>query len=119
MRGLALIAHRPTHFGLGATLGILLIGAILGAIASLGYTLVLGQARVAPAIKRALYGTLLLAVLVSLQPAAIREEIAAFQSHLMLAGLFFWAVCVGYGISLAGFVAGWGRVNQGARPAAT
>jgi hypothetical protein len=94
MRVLALIAHRPTHFGLGATLGILL-----------------RQARLAPAIKGALYGTLLFAVLVPLQPAAIREEIAAFQSHLMLAGLFFWAVCVGYGVVLAGLVAGWGRAK--------
>ena len=44
MRLLALIAHRPTHFALEATLGILLIGAILGSVGGLGYALVLRRA---------------------------------------------------------------------------
>jgi hypothetical protein len=118
MRLLALIAHRPTHLGLGGTLGILLIGAILGAIASLGYTLFFRHVRLAPAIKGACYGTVLFTVLVPLQPAAIREEIAAFQNHLMVAGLFFWAVCAGYGVLLARLVAARSGVHQTAPPVA-
>jgi hypothetical protein len=118
MRVLALIAHRPTHFGLKATLGILLIGAILGGLASLGYTLVLRQARGAPALKGALYGSFLFAVLIPLQPAAIQEEIVAFRGHLAVAGLLFWAVCVGYGVMLAGLEARRSGFNGAATRAA-
>src|SRR5438105_3494529 len=64
MRVLALVADRPTHFGLGASLGIVLIGGILGVLASLGYLLVGRRAPGAPALKGALYGTLLFAVLI-------------------------------------------------------
>lgn len=105
MRLLALIAHRPTHFGLGATLGILVIGAILGGAASLGYSLFLHRMRGAPALKGALYGSLLFVVLIPLQPRAIQEEIDALHGHLVVAGLLFWAVCVGYGVMLAGLAA--------------
>lgn len=101
MRVLAIVANRPTHFGLGASLGILLIGGILGVVASIGYLLVGRRAPGAPALKGALYGTALFAVLVPLQPDAIQEEIHALQGHLLVAGLGFWAVCVGYGVLLA------------------
>ena len=74
---LALIAQRATHFGLGATLGILLIGGVSGAIASLCYTLLFRRVRLASAIKGVGYGTLLFVVVIPLQPATIREEIAA------------------------------------------
>lgn len=101
MRLLALIAHRPTHFGIQATLGILLIGAIMGSVGGLGYALVLRRASTAPLLKGALYGTFLFAVLIPLQPIAIQEEIEGLRGHLVVAGLLFWAAFLGYGVMLA------------------
>ena len=107
MRVLALVADRPTHHGLGASLGIVLIGGILGVLAGLGYLLVARPAPGASALKGALYGTVLFAVLIPLQPAAIQEEIGALRGHLVVAGLCFWAACVGYGVLLAMLVSRW------------
>jgi hypothetical protein len=107
MRVLALVAGRPTHFGLGASLGIVLIGGILGVLASIGYLLVGRRAPGTPALRGALYGTVLFAVLIPLQPAAIQEEIGALRGHLVVAGLCFWTACVGYGVLLAILVSRW------------
>jgi hypothetical protein len=64
-----------------------------------------GGLRSDPLLKGALYGTLLLLLLIPLQPSAIQEEITAFRGHLIAAGLLFWMVCAGYGIVLAIIVA--------------
>jgi hypothetical protein len=48
-----------------------------------------------------LFGTLFLAVLIPLQPAAVQEEIAAFRGHLVLATFCFWLIFAGYGFALA------------------
>ncbi len=105
MRLLALMAHRPVHFGWSATLGIFLIGGILGAVGGVAFALTANRLRSDPLLKGVLYGTLLLLLLMPLQPSAIQEEITAFRGHLIAAGLLFWMVCAGYGIVLAIIVA--------------
>ena len=52
-------------------------------------------------LKGALYGTLLFAVLIPLQPMAIQEEIDALRGHLVVAGMLCWVTCAGYGVMLA------------------
>jgi hypothetical protein len=104
MRLLALMAHRPLQFGWGATLGILLIGGILGAIGGLVFALTAARLRSTPLLKGALYGTLLLLLLIPLQPSAIQQEITALRGHLLAAGVLFWLVWASYGVLLATIV---------------
>lgn len=105
MRVLALVAGRSTNFGLTATAGIVLIGTLLGLIG--GAVFALGAGRLpGPAVaKGALFGTLFLAVLIPLQPAAVQEEIDAFRGHLPFAAFCFWLIFAAYGIALATFTA--------------
>src|SRR5882757_7570202 len=90
MRGLALEVGRPTNFGLGATAGIVLIGSALGLVGGVLFVLVGRRLPTSGAIKGVLFGTLFFASLIPLQPAAVKEEIAAFRGHLLLATICFW-----------------------------
>jgi hypothetical protein len=107
MRGLALSVGRPTNFGLGATLGIVLIGAVLGLLGGMIYALVPSRLPGSPALKGMVFSTLFLAALIPLQPAAVQDEIAAFQGHLLLATFWFWLIFSGYGCTLASVAARW------------
>jgi hypothetical protein len=104
MRVLALVTHRPPHFGLGASLGILLIGAVLGTLAcvpliALTWRRPTGASRPA-AWRGMLYGSLVFLLLIPLQPAAIREEVSALRGHMPLILALFWAIFASYGLVL-------------------
>jgi hypothetical protein len=111
MRVLALAVGRPTNFGTGATAGIILIGAVLGLVGGIAFAIVASRLPGSPLVKGLLFGTLFLAVLIPLQPAAVQEEIAAFRGHLMVATMSFWILFCGYGVTLASVAA-----RQGAQP---
>ena len=101
MRIMAIVAHRETHFGLGATLGIILIGGILGTLASIPFAASrrwLPRSALAAGLT---YGTVMFFVLIPSMPASIREEIDALRGFLIPAGILFWAVCTSYAIVLA------------------
>jgi hypothetical protein len=114
MRALALAAGRPTNFGIGATMGIVFIGTALGLVGGIVFVIVSGHLRGSAPIKGLLFGTLFLAVLIPLQPAAVQEEIAAFEGHLLLATMSFWLLFAGYGLTLATILA---RLNVQPRSA--
>ena len=102
MRFVALLIHQAPHLGVGASLGILLIGGILGTIAGAAYGGILQRrwpARVTA--KGFLFGSVLFSVLVLLQPPAIRAEVAAARDQWWAIIPLFWAVCVGYALVLA------------------
>jgi hypothetical protein len=105
MRGLALAVDRPTNFGIGATAGIIFIGGLLGLIGGVVFGIISSRLPGSPAIKGLLFGSLFLAVLIPLQPAAVQEEIAAFRGHLMIATMAFWFLFSGYGLTMAMLVA--------------
>ena len=109
MRGLALLGRRPTGFSLGATLGILLIGTILGAVGGLAFALVSG--RRSSRLGGSLFGTAFFLLLVPLQPAAIREEITAFRGHFGEVGVCFGLLFAIYG----GFLVGSSGARETAR----
>jgi hypothetical protein len=114
MRALALAVDRPTNFGLGATVGVIFIGAVLGLVGGLVFALVARGLPGTPAVKGLVFGTLFLAALIPLQPPAVQEEIAAFHGHLLLATLCFWLIFCGYGVTLASLCARW-QAYQAAR----
>ena len=102
MRAVAIIIHQTAHFGPGATLGILMIGAILGVLTGVLYGVLFEDMwRDRVAVKGVLYGTLLFVVLVLTQPPAIRAEVAAARSYMWQIALLFWAVSVLYATVLA------------------
>ena len=102
MRIVALLIHQAPHVGLGATLGVLLIGGILGTIAGAVYGVALQRAwptRVTE--KGFLFGTVLFSVLVVLQPPAIRAEVTPTRPYWWAIVPLFWGVCVVYALMLA------------------
>ena len=101
MRIMAVVAHREAHFSLGATLGILLIGGILGTLASIPFAAVRRWLPRNPVSAGVIYGTAMLMILIPLQPASIRDEITALRGFLLPATLIFWIVCTSYAIALA------------------
>jgi len=112
MRLVALVIHQVPHLGTGASLGILLIGGILGALAGAAYGFMLQ-----PwwpdwkTTKGVLFGSGLFGVLAVLQPPAIRAEVEAARAYWWAIIPLFWAVCVGYSLVLVR------RLSAGARPA--
>ena len=105
MRGLALAVGRPTNFGLGASAGIVLIGSLLGLLGGILFVLVKSRLPGSALAKGMIFGTLYFALLIPLQPAAVQEEIAAFQGHLLLATICFWLIFAAYGVMLSEVVA--------------
>jgi hypothetical protein len=101
MRLAALNAGRATHFGAGATVGILVIGAILGGLGAAGFLLIGRRLPGSAWFRGILFGSLFLMVLAPLQPPAIREEIDALRGHLVFAGVCFWVLFAAYGVVLA------------------
>lgn len=111
MRIVALIIHQTTHFGSGATLGIVFIGGVLGALGGTVYGLVLGKSGMnRAAVKGVIYGTVLFAVLATFQPPAIRAEVTAARMFWVEIIPIFWALCVCYSLVLATALA---RTAQG------
>jgi hypothetical protein len=102
MRLVALLIHQVPHLGIGASLGILLIGGILGTLSGTVYGLTVHRWWPARATMNGLlFGSALFSVLVLLQPQAIREEVAAARAYWWAIIPLFWAVCVGYALVLA------------------
>jgi hypothetical protein len=102
MRVVALLIHQAPHFGIGASLGIVLIGGILGTVAGLVYALTVPRRWPGRMTTRALlYGSALFGALVLLQPAAIRAEVAAARAYWWAIAPLFWSVCVAYALALA------------------
>ena len=102
MRFVALLIHQVPHLGLGASLGILLIGGILGTLAGAAYGVTLQRRWPARrTIKGVVFGSALFSVLALLQPPAIRAEVAAARAYWWAIIPLFWAVCVGYALMLA------------------
>ncbi|MFN8177795.1 MAG: hypothetical protein U0167_07705 [bacterium] len=112
MRGLALLAGRPTSFGLGATAGILLIGALLGTLGGVACAFI-PRSRSGPApLRGLLFGTVFFLVLIPLQPPAIQEEIQSLHGHLAAASGSFWALFVVYGTVVSRSVAHLDRRSE-------
>lgn len=102
MRLVALLIHQVPHLGVGASLGILLIGGILGTLGGAAYCVTLQRRWPARATTKGfLFGSVLFSVLVLLQPPAIRAEVAATRPFWWAIIPLFWAVCVGYALVLA------------------
>lgn len=101
MRLLALAAGREPQFGAEGTFGIIVIGGALGTVGGLLFALVAPRLPRSRALAGAIHGTLVLAVLAPLLPPAVREEIEALKSHLVLAASTFWLLFALYGIALA------------------
>src|SRR5690348_13875044 len=102
MRFVALLVHQTPHLGVGASLGILLIGGILGMLAGAAYGVILQRRWPARVLTKGfLFGSVLFGVLVLLQPPAIRAEVAAARDQWWAIVPLFWAVCVGYALVLA------------------
>lgn len=102
MRLVAILIHQTTHFGFGATLGIIVIGGVLGTLAGLAYGIMIE--RTVPmnaAAKGTLYGTVLFVVLVLFQPPAIRAEVTAARDYWWAIIPLFWVVCLAYAVTLA------------------
>ena len=99
MRLIALLLHQATHFGIVPSLGILLIGGIIGTLAGLVYGLIPQQRWFGhPTVKALLYGSLLFGVLVLAKPAA--EEVAAARAYWWAIIPLFWGVCVAYALGV-------------------
>jgi len=114
MRLVALIIHQVPHLGAGASLGILLIGGILGTLAGVAYGFTLQRQWPArETTKGVLFGSALFAILALFQPPTIRAEVAAARAYWWAIIPLFWAVCVGYALVLAR------NLPAGARPAAS
>ena len=112
-RIVALLIHQAPHLGLGASLGILLIGGILGTLAGLAYGVTLQRRWPAQrTTKGILFGTALFSVLTLLQPPAIRAEVMATRAYWWAIIPLFWAVCISYALMLAR------QLSTDARPAA-
>lgn len=102
MRLVALLIHQDPHFGVEPSLGILLIGGIMGTIAGLVYGLTLQRAWPDRATAKGfLFGSILFGTLTLLQPPAIRAEVAAARAYWWAIIPLFWAVCVVYALVLA------------------
>lgn len=101
MRVAALAAHRPVHFGAGATAGILLIGGVLGIIGGLGFGFLQRALPGRAVVKGLLYGTLFFAVVVPLQPAPIQAEITELRSIWSIVIPLFWALFLAFGVGVA------------------
>ena len=102
MRAVALLIHQAPHLGVGASLGILLIGGILGAVAGIAYGVTLQQRWPdRDTTKGILFGSAVFSVLTLLQPPAIRAEVAATRAYWWAIIPLFWAVCIGYALMLA------------------
>jgi len=100
MRLIALLLHQDPHFGIVPSLGIVLIGGILGTLAGLVYGLIPQQRWPAHTTLKALvYGSLLFGVLVLAKPAA--SEIDAARAYWWAIIPLFWSVCVTYALGLA------------------
>lgn len=102
MRLVALLIHQAPHLGVGATLGIVFIGGVLGTLAGAAYGVTLQRRWPAwVTTKGFFFGSVLFIVLALLQPAAIRAEVTAARAYLWAIIPIFWAVCVGYAVMLA------------------
>jgi hypothetical protein len=101
MRLVALLARRPTHFGLPATLGIVLIGAVLGTLGGIAQGLLTPRGARSAAVAGVVHGTALFAVLALLQPAAIRAEVADISLPHPVIATLFWALCALYTAAVA------------------
>jgi hypothetical protein len=102
MRLVALLTRQIPHFGIGASLGILVIGGILGTLAGVIYGLILQRRWPDHSTVKALaYGSVLFGVLVFTQPMAIRTEVAAARAYWWAIIPLFWVVCIGYALGLA------------------
>jgi hypothetical protein len=101
MRLVALLTHQTPHFGIGASLGILFIGGVLGTLAGVFYG-VIPQRRWTdhPTFKAVLFGSALFAMLVLTQPPAIRSEVVAARAYWWAIIPLFWAVCLAYAFAL-------------------
>ena len=101
MRLVALLTRQSTHFGIEASLGIILIGGILGTLSGAVYGLIphhwwAGR----PSLKALSYGSILFGVLVITLPQAIRSEVVAARAYWWAIVPLFWAVCIGYALAL-------------------
>lgn len=101
MRLVALLVHQTPHFGIAASIGIVLIGGILGTLAGVVYG-VIPQRRWAghPTSKGVIFGSALFVVLVLTQPPAIRAEVVAARAYWWAIVPLFWALCIGYALTL-------------------
>ena len=101
MRLVALLTHQPPHFGIGASLGILFIGGILGTLAGIMHGVIPQQRWASHSTLKAMaYGTAVFGVLVLTQPPAIRTEVMAARAYWWAIIPLFWAVCIGYSLAL-------------------
>jgi ABC-type antimicrobial peptide transport system permease subunit len=99
MRLIVHLMHQDPHFGIVPSLGILLIGGIMGTLAGVVYGLI--PQRRWPGhstLKALIYGSLLFGVLVLAKPAA--SEVAAARAYWWAIIPLFWAICVGYALGL-------------------
>jgi|KBSMisStaDraftv2_1062788.scaffolds.fasta_scaffold1898923_1 hypothetical protein len=118
MRVVALIIRQVPHLGAGASLGILLIGGILGTLAGVTYGFTLQrQWPSRQTTKGVLFGSALFGIMSLLQPPAIRAEVAAARAYWWAIIPLFWAVCVGYALVLARYLPAGGR-SAASAPAA-
>ena len=102
MRLVALLIHQEPHLGVGASLGIVLIGGILGTLGGAAYSVTLqGRWPMRVTTKGLFFGTALFSLLTLLQPPAIRAEVMATRAYWWAIIPLFWAVCVGYALILA------------------
>jgi hypothetical protein len=101
MRLVALLTHQAPNFGIVPSLGIFLIGGIIGTLAGVVYGFMPQQRWPGHAtLKAFLFGSLLFSVLVLTQPAAIRMEVTAARAYWWAIIPLFWAVCVAYALGL-------------------
>ena len=102
MRFVALLIHQAPHLGVGASLGILLIGGILGTLAGAAYGFTLQRRWPARGTTKGfVFGSVLFSLLALLQPPAIRAEVTATRPYWWAIIPLFWAVCVTYAVILA------------------
>ena len=101
MRFVAVIIHQTPHFGIGASLGIVLIGGILGLLSGVVYGMLLERSWPTHSSWKGFgYGTLVFAVLVLFQPSAIRAEVSAARAYWWAIVPLFWTLCVCYAVAL-------------------
>jgi len=96
----AVHAGRATHFSAGGSLGIVLIGAVLGTIGAALFGLVAWRITRVRIVHGAVFGLLFLAAIAPLQPPAIRAEADAFRGRLAFPLACFALAFAGYGAAL-------------------
>ena len=101
MRLVALAGHRPVHFGAGASLGIVLIGGVLGLLGGIGFGVLQRALPGRAAVQGLLYGTLFFVVAVPLQPAPIQAEITELRAIWSIVIPLFWALFLAWGVCVA------------------